>query len=171
MQDINEILGQIRLPERVYPLCLRADLRGRWEELNRRLRQAEIESADSLAGGSNGDLAEQVRALETEMADHTVHIRLRALRSKTWSDLVAKHPPRKGVDDGATNGETFGIAVLAACAVDPIMSEDQAGQLVDAMTNGQWSDLQTILANLNNGSVEVPKSRLASEILQGSTKR
>lgn len=171
MQDINEILGSIKLPERVYPLCLRADLRGQWEELNRRLRQAEMESADSLAGGSNGDLAEEVRALESEMAEHTVQIRLRALRSKTWSDLMVKHPPRKGTDDGATNSETFGIAVLAACSVDPAMSEDQAGQLVDALTQGQWNDLQTILANLNNGSVEVPKSSLASAILQGSTKR
>lgn len=171
MQDIEEILGSIKLPERVYPLCLRADLRGEWEELNRRLRQAELDAAGSLAGGSNGDLAGQVRALEEEMAAHTVQIKLRALRRKEWSDLVAKHPPRPNTDDRDTNAETFGVAVLAACSFDPVMNEDQAGRLVDSMTNGQWSDLSTVLSNLNNGSVEVPKSRLASEILQGSKKK
>jgi hypothetical protein len=171
VQDINEILGQIKLPERVYPLCLRADLRAEWEDLNRQLRQAETDAASSLAGASNTDLAELIRAVETQMAEHTVQVKLRALRRKQWSDLVAKHPPRPNTDDRDTNNETFGVAVLAACAVDPAMNEDQAGQLIDAMTTGQWNDLQTILYNLNMGSVEVPKSRLASEIMQASPKR
>jgi hypothetical protein len=172
MQNIDEILGQIKLPERIYPLCLRADLRGRWEELNRKLRHAEAEATSSLAGEDSSGVAEQIRDLEEEMAAATVNLQLRALRSKAWSDLLAKHPPRKDHErDRAFNLDTFGSAMLAACSVDPIMSEDQAGHLIDSITQGQWDELTTVLWNLNNAGVDVPKSRLASEILQGSRKK
>lgn len=172
MQDINEILGQIKLPERIYPLCLRADLRGRWEELNLKLRHVETEALSSLAGEDSSGVAEQIRDLEEEMAAATVNLHLRALRSRAWSDLTAKHPPRKDHErDRAFNTDTFGPAMLAACSVDPTMSEDQAGQLIDSITQGQWDELTTVLWNLNTGGADVPKSRLASAILQGSTKR
>lgn len=172
MQDIDTILGQIKLPERIYPLCLRADLRGRWEELTRALRQADQAASDTLAGGGGQEIAAQVAELEAEMVAATVNLQLRAMPSRAWSDLLAKHPPRKDhAVDRAFNVDTFGPAMLAACSYDPLMPEDKAGQLIDSMTQGQWDELTTVLWNLNNGGVEVPKSRLASEILQGTRKK
>lgn len=173
MTSIDDILGQLKLPERVYPLCTNADLRAEWEQADAVVTAEYRDSMDSLAGTSKAgkDAAKRAQELETEMAEHTVHLRLRALAHKAWSDLVAANPPREGSDDGQWNSETFGVALLAASAVDPVMSEEQAAALVDRLTLGQWNELQVMLFNLSTGSVEVPKSRRASEVLRNSRKR
>jgi hypothetical protein len=171
--SIDDILGQIRLPERVYPLCVRADLRSEWEKAEAELAGAERSMLDSLAGNSAQAraAAERVRQLEAEMAEHTVHIQVRALTHKAWSDLIAEHKPREGTDDKSWNNATFGPALFAACAVDPEMSEEQAGLLVDRLTMGQWNDLQSVLFTLNASGVDIPKSRRASVTLLESPKK
>ncbi|MBN6054513.1 hypothetical protein JYK22_21405, partial [Nonomuraea sp. RK-328] len=170
---IDDILGQIKLPERVYNLCLRADLRSEWEQAEQELARAEAQARDSLAGMSAAgkQTAKRIQELEAEMAEHTVSIRLRALPHKGWSDLLAKHPPREDTDDGAFNADTFGVGLLSACAVDPAMSEEQAGALIDRLTIGQWNDLFNTLWLLNRSGDEVPKSRRASEALRKSPKK
>lgn len=171
--SIDDILGQLTLPERVYPLCVRPDLQVQWEQAEAEVVAAQRDNLDSLAGTSRAATAaaKKVQALEAEMAEHTVPFRLRALTHKAWSDLVAAHPPREGENDGAWNGETFGTAMLAACAVEPAMTEEQAGLLVDRLTMGQWNELQVTLFGLNTNGVEIPKSRRASEVLRSSKKR
>lgn len=173
MANIDDILGQIRLPERVYNLCVRADLRAEWEQYEKALAVAELEGRDSLAGlsAAGKGLAKKLRDLEAEMEQHTAPIRLRALTHRALSDLVAAHPPREDKDDGAFNTDTFGVALLAACAIDPVMSEEQAGQLVDGLTHGQWDDAFNTLWSLNRSSVDVPKSRRASAALLSMKKR
>jgi hypothetical protein len=173
MASIDDILGQLKLPERVYPLCMRADLRAEWEAAEAELAAAERSVLDSLAGSSKATAAaaKRVQQLEAEMAEHTVHLKLRALTHRAWSDLLAKHPPRPDTDDTTWNSETFGVALLAACAVDPVMTEDQAGTLVDRLTLGQWNDLVLVLYNINTDRVDVPKSRRASVLLQSSPKK
>lgn len=171
---IDDIIGDIHLPERTYRLCRRADLRAQWEDLDRKVRIAEREMAlsDSLAGTSEQarELARQCRDLEEQMEKATVPIHLRALPNKAYSDLVAKHPPDKDAKDGANvNSETFGPALLAACAVQPVMTEEQAGLLVDRLSSGQWSELFDMCWQLNQQQkVDVPKSRSASEILRST---
>ncbi|MFN2636911.1 MAG: hypothetical protein ABR585_07795 [Gemmatimonadaceae bacterium] len=173
MASIDDILGQIRLPERIYELCIRADLRAEWEQAEKALAAAEEESRNSLAGLSAAGKAalKRVRELEAEMTEHTIPIMLRALPHKALSDLQAAHPPREGKDQGSWNVETFGVGLLAASAVDPAMSEEQAGQLVDRLTFGQWDDLFNTMWALNRSAVDVPKSRRASEALRSTKKR
>ncbi|TYB69743.1 hypothetical protein FXF51_06155 [Nonomuraea sp. PA05] len=174
MASIDDLLGQMRLPERTFNLCTRADLQGEWEQAEQTLARAELQARDSLVGNSAEvrELASRVQDLEAEMAAHTVAIKLRARTHKEWMDLLAKHPPREGNDnDGAFNSATFGPALLAECAVDPVMSEEQAGKLVDSMSTGQWNDLFNTLWGLNRSGVDVPKSRRASEALQSSPKK
>jgi len=174
MQSIDDILGQIRLPERVYPLCMRADLRSEWEQAEQELAKAETQARDSLAGttAAGKKIAARIQQLEQEMADHTIGIKLRAVTHKGWSDLLAAHPPREGNEaDGAFNSDTFGCGLLAACAIDPVMTIDQAGLLVDRLTIGQWNDLFNTLWQLNRSGDDIPKSRRASEALRKSPKK
>ncbi|MEV0382423.1 hypothetical protein [Nonomuraea sp. NPDC050643] len=174
MTSIDDLLGRIRLPERTWNLCTRADLQGEWEQAEQQLARAEVQSRDSLAGNSSEvrQIASHIQDLEAEMAEHTVPLKLRAVTHKAWSDLLAKHPPREGnADDGAFNSLTFGVGLLASCAVDPAMSEDQAGKLVDSLSHGQWNDLFTTLWGLNRTGADVPKSRKASEALRNSPKK
>lgn len=171
MASIDDILGQIKLPERIYNLCVRADLRGEWEQAEQTLAAAEVEARDSLAGMSAAGkaIAKRLRELEAQMAEHTVPIALRALTHRALSDLLAAHPPRE--DEASFNVDTFGVGLLAACAVNPAMTEEQAGQLIDRLTHGQWDDLFNTMWALNRSSVDVPKSRRASEALRSMKKR
>lgn len=173
MTSIDDILGQLKLPERVYPLCVRADLRAEWEQADAVVTAEYRSSLDSLAGVSKAgrDAAKRAQELEAEMAEHTVAVKLRALAHKAWSDLVAANPPRDDTEDGQWNKDTFGVALLAASAVDPVMSVEQAGALVDRLTLGQWNELQVLLFGLSTGGVEVPKSRRAYDVLQSSRKK
>ncbi|SEN86616.1 hypothetical protein [Nonomuraea pusilla] len=173
MQSIDDILGQMRLPERVYPLCVRPDLQAEWEQAEAELEAAQRSTGDSLAGVSTAvkSAAKKVQQLEAEMAEHTIPITLRALTHKAWSDLVAAHPPREDSEDGSWNAETFGPALLAACAAAPAIDVEKANALVDRMTMGQWNDLQRVLFNLNASGVDVPKSWRASAVLASSKKR
>ncbi|MER7213217.1 hypothetical protein ABT340_39655 [Streptosporangium sp. NPDC000239] len=170
--DISDILGQIKLPEEVVPLCLRADLQVEWERAEKALQAANLKASGSLAGTSKevAAAAERVRAVEEQMQASTVDFRLRAVTTRRWSDLKAANPPREGHYE-EWNPETFGVAVLAACSLEPKMSEEQAGQLVDAITEGQWEQLQTALGRINRTAVSVPKSSLASAKLRTSTKK
>ncbi|MBP2704396.1 hypothetical protein JOL79_11285 [Microbispora sp. RL4-1S] len=166
---IDAILGKIQRPERTYRLCLRADLQSQWEETERQLKLAERENVNSLAGKSKKtrELAQQCRALEEEMEASTETLLLRGLSAKRFSDLLAAHPARKGKDE-IFNPDTFGVALLAASAAAPEMTEEQAGRLVDAITQGQWNDLFNTCWLLNRSSVDVPFSRSASEHLPGT---
>ncbi|MFI7113954.1 hypothetical protein ACIBK9_47090 [Nonomuraea sp. NPDC050227] len=173
MQSIDDILGQIRLPERSYQLCVRPDLQAQWEQAEAELEAAQRGDSGSLAGVSAAAkaAAKRVQQIEAEMAEHTVPITLRALTHKAWSDLIAAHPPREDSDDGLWNAETFSRALLAACAVDPEMSVEQATSLVDRLPLGQWNGLQAMLFDLNASGVDLPKSRRAFEILRNSRKK
>lgn len=173
--SIDDILGQIRLPERVYPLCTRPDLRGEWEQAEKDLARAETAARGAtLAGGSPtvAQIAERIQQLEAEMEQHTFPIKLQALTHKGWSDLLAAHPPREDHDDDtAYNVDTFGVGLLSACAMDPVMDDEQAGKLIDSLTIGQWNELFNTLWLLNRSGGDIPKSRRASEALLNSQKR
>lgn len=173
MASIDDILGQIRLPEAVYYLCTRADLRAEWEQAEAEVARVEAEARDSLAGaGTAGKkVAQRVRDLEREMAEHSIPIRVRALTHKQLSDLVAAHPPREDKGERTFNVDTFGVALLAKSAIDPPMPEEKAGLLVDSLTQGQWDDLWSTIWSLNQNSVSVPKSLRASDLLRNSPKR
>lgn len=173
MASIDDILGQMKLPERIYNLCVRADLRAEWEQAEKALAVAELEARDSLAGMSAAGkaLAKKLRELEAEMEQYAAPIRLRALTYRGLSDLLAAHPPREDKDEPSFNTDTFGVGLLAACAVDPVMSEEQAGQLIDGLTHGQWDDLFNTLWSLNRSGVDIPKSRRASAALQATKKK
>lgn len=173
MASIDDVLGQIRLPERTYNLCTRPDLLAAWEQAEAELDAARRADTGSLAGVSAAakTAAKKVQQIEAEMSEHTVPILLRARTHKEWSDLVAAHPPRDDSDDGIWNGKTFSRALLAASAVDPAMSVEQATALVDRLTLGQWNALQALLFDLNSEAVDIPKSSTARDVLQRSRKR
>ena len=59
-------------------------------------------------------------------------------------------------------------ALLAACAIDPVMTEDQAARLVDQISNGQLDKLFSAALLATQGDSSVPFSARASELLRAS---
>ncbi|MBG0828558.1 hypothetical protein HS041_12340 [Planomonospora sp. ID67723] len=173
--DISDILGQIQRPEKTVPICLRGDLQAEFEELERALKAArDRPSEGTLAGGGAeaAAVAQQIMDLQEQMREHTTVFRFRGLSSKGYSDLVAQHPPtdedkEKNQD---TNWATFTPALVAACAVSPTMTVEDAGQLADALTQAQWDALAMAAFSVNKRDIDIPFSFAASAVLQNSKK-
>ncbi|AGL13882.1 hypothetical protein [Actinoplanes sp. N902-109] len=173
MNDFNALLDQATRPEKTVQLCMRGDLVARHEQLDRELTKAQQRARDSLAGGNVGELTDQIRAIEQEMADSTWTFRLRALRRRDFRALVAAHPPRRVVADGeekiheqdqftGVNGETFHDALIRACLVDPELDDAQWERLVDSLNDRQFDELAGAAWGVNRSDVDVPFSRAAS---------
>ncbi|MER5420328.1 hypothetical protein [Streptosporangium roseum] len=172
---IADILGSIRRPEKTVPICLAGDLQAEFEALERDLAIAREKPADAgtLAGGSDPmatAIAQQIQELRARMREHTVVFRFQGLSSKTYSDLVAAHPPKDDSKRNDVNWDTFSVALVATCAVEPQMTVDEATQLAEALTQAQWDALFTAAYETNKADIDVPFSYAASAVLSGSKK-
>lgn len=171
VEDIDDFLEGLKLPEAEVPICMRGDLQARFEELDRDLEAARRTPEDDSLASSGVEprrLAEEIEALRAEMQEHVRVFLLRARPRKEWSDLLKEHKPRKIDAPADFNRDTFPIAALAACSVKPSITEAQAGKIVDHITQGQWSALWNAILELNGGSGEVPFSYAASAILSNT---
>lgn len=174
MQSIDDIIAGARLPEKTVPLCLRGDLQAQWEDLERELRAHQgTADEEALAGDQVArDLAERMEAIAQEMTDHQVVFRFRGLPKRAYSDLLAQHQAPEDKRELAVDGldwDTFPTALIAACAVDPEMTVEQAGRLAQTVTDRQWDDLFATAMALNRAEVSVPFSLAASAIRAAGT--
>lgn len=173
---IADIIGQVKRPEKTVSICLAGDLQAEFEDLERDLQIARDQPPDgTLAGGSNPlatQIAQQIMELRERMREHSSVFRFRGLPRKQYSDLVASCPPSEDAkEQGAeVDWETFSVALVAECAVEPEMAVEEAGQIADVLTQAQWDGLVTAAFSVNKRDVDVPFSYAASAILQSSRK-
>ncbi|GAA0853490.1 hypothetical protein ACFQVD_26455 [Streptosporangium amethystogenes subsp. fukuiense] len=173
---IADIIGQVKRPEKTVPICLAGDMQAEFEDLERDLAIARDKPAEgTLAGGSNPiatTIAQKIVELRERMREHTTVFRFRGLPRRAWSDLVAECPPAEGAEESGADvdWETFAVALVATCAVEPQMSVDEAGQLAEVLTQAQWDSLFTAAYSVNKRDVDVPFSYAASAVLQSSKK-
>ncbi|MGI5233839.1 hypothetical protein [Actinoallomurus sp. CA-142502] len=174
MADIEDILGSAELPQKTVELCLKGNLQADFEVLERQLREAEETDDDALAGGVRArELAEQIEDVRRKMAEHVTMFRFTALGAKSYSDLLAKHPPTEEQKQAGAgvNLDTWPAALVAACALDPKMTVEQAERLHDKITDGQWEELYDTALACNRKKVDVPFSFAASAIRASSAPR
>ena len=161
--DINEILGQIRRPTDVVPLCLRGDLIAEWKRLERDFQEANSTVDDEVtASGRSAKAAKVAREMESlrgEMQAATRLFSIQAARRPDWLQLVKANSRGDGDD---VDQETFSVAIVAACCTDPAMSPAQAEQLKNEVTDGQWEELAKAVMRLNRTSPGVPYSPAAA---------
>jgi hypothetical protein len=171
MTSFEELLAGAKLPETGVPICLRGDLAAEFERLEAELaeaREAEERDDSLAAGGQARQIAEEIEDLRQTMREHTHTFRLRALPRRAFRDLIEAHPQREDNRDDAAFGVnvlTFPAPLIAASCVDPVMTEQQVEQLLEVLNEGQMLELYGAALALNRGSVDVPKSAAASEIL------
>lgn len=173
--DFAKLLADAKLPERTVMICLRGDLAADHEAAERELELAEKQGSDSLAGTGAGAIVDRIEALEQEMREHTYEFRLRALPKPAWRKLCGEHPPRRGDDNEivptdliGVNAETFYDAIIRACLIDPELTDDEWGQLVEALTDRQYDEIADAAWGLNRREVDVPFSRAASRMKRDS---
>ncbi len=101
------------------------------------------------------------------MKDAEVEFTFRALGAQAWSDLVAAHPGK--ADGDAWDPDTLAPALVAASAVDPVMTQDDVDELFEALNMGQRQALMDAAWQVNGEATSVPFSLHASAILASRT--
>lgn len=162
---VDDFLDGYQGPVEEVPVCGRPALVQEHALAEQALFDATRESG---LAGPTPELRAEVARLEAEMAGSVRVFKIGALTYGPWSDLLAAHPPSDErrklghiVDDA-----TFDPAALAACAVDPPMTVEQAQRMRDTIAPGEWQALMAAVWKLNGRQQHAPKSRLLYELDQ-----
>lgn len=157
----DDILARLTPAEDVVWLCLDASKVVALRQLERDFVDAPTE-ATSLAERSPASvIAEQIEALRAQMKGSETPFRVRALSPRRWQAFALREPARtkdESDDAYADRWQTYLCEMVAACAVEPTMTPDQAAVLADALPSSSWNLLAGTAMSLNMGSVSVPFS-------------
>jgi hypothetical protein len=170
MPDISEILKKAKRRQKSVHLCLAGDLVADLEGLERQLADVggDAWSPDSLADEDpRTALAKKVAAARDKVRKSYTEFKFQALGDKEWSDLLAAHPPKD--KNQSWDIETFPKALIAACAIDPVMLSDQVVELFQILNAGQREELFQGAFDVNTEAPGVPFSLSASGILEALT--
>lgn len=172
-KSTKELLASAKLPERSVSICLRGDLVADIAELERELEALVKDAAANRRMSSKSGqkaLADQIEAKRAEMAEHTLTMRLRAMTSAKWRELVRKYPPAKddktglGVDLMRFMGEA-----IPASVVEPTDMDDEDWQTFNEnVPPAEVTRLMSAVWEMNTQGVDIPKSLIASVVNQRS---
>ncbi|MGY4930310.1 hypothetical protein ACWD7T_04170 [Streptomyces sp. 900116325] len=165
MPDIKAILKAAKPRERTVKVCIAGDLAGEVERLEGELAQAseDWQPTDLTDEHPGRKIAAQIAELREQMRGSEIPFKLRYIGDEAYSSLLAAHPskdPAEGFDS-----VSFPRALIAACCVDPVMTEDEVKALFDVINQGQIKDLFDAAWDVHNASGLVPFSLAASALL------
>ncbi|MGR7002815.1 hypothetical protein ACU686_40535 [Yinghuangia aomiensis] len=164
-QTFAQIKAKFRPRETTVPIVLAGDLAAEHAILEAELVQLAKSWDPSSLGEKDPrrEIASRISELQKQMRESEVQIRLRALQGSAWSDLVAAHPGKQPKE--VFNLETLPAAAIAACAVDPLLTPDEAAELLGMLSDGDQGVLFDAVCKLNTEVSKVPFSLTASAAL------
>lgn len=164
MTDFAEIRAKTRRVEKTAELCLAGDLFAEHEALSRQLEEATRDPdrvPESLADGDAGrELAGKIREVEARMREATAVFRFRALGRSQYDKLRQDHKAPE--ESGQAFADSFWLALVSSCCIDPVMSEADVAGLFEDLSEGQRDVLGGAAWEVNQSRAEVPFSLLAS---------
>ena len=164
---VDDFLDGYHLPVEEVAICGRPDLIAEHAKVEAEVA-GHVRTA-SLAGPPP-ELVDRLAALEAEIEESVTIVRLRALSNGAWMDLRGQHPPTPAQKElgFAVNPDTFEVAALVACAVEPTYAEDQAQRMRRTLAPGEWTVLTAAIRRLHEERSSVPKSLLLSALRPAS---
>ena len=166
MSDIDAWLSNGKRPEADVPICLVGDLAAQYQAKAEELVEAAADPGRSIEDTRALELGRELEALREKMEGATRTFHLRAMAPDDYLDLQVKHPPRDGneVDQRlGCNRATFLPALVKACTVDPVLTDEQWEALLGKLSSRQWDELWVTAQQLNREDVRPPKSLGISE--------
>lgn len=176
--DVKGLLKQAKRRQVTEDVCLRGDLAGEYERLEKQLEK--LPASNKLGGDPQRQtIQDEMERLRAEMAEATVPFVLAALSDAAFQQLVDDHPPRR--DDGVEvnpgdagvgfNRVTFYPAAIRACVIEPTLDAEDWALLLDnpdtAISAGQMMALKLAVMEVNGKAVDVPFSPADSNASQG----
>lgn len=126
--------------------------------------------ARSGLGGPPAELLDELARIEAEIEASAYVIRLQAIAHRPWADLLAAHPPtteERALGYG-THPATFEPAAVAACAIEPTITVEQAERMRDTLPRSEWQALTSAVRDLHEERSAAPKSLLLSALRPAS---
>lgn len=170
-----EIKGLASLAETTVRLVLGGEHLEQLRQLEKQLQDAPL--PQSLADANPARLiAEQIVALQEEMAGSEIEFRLRAMPGRQWDRLKMVQPVRhKNETDDAYADRFFDwtARLVSMTCVEPVMTPAEVAELVDLMPGSSWDELSGAAWGLNSGKLTIPFSAAAygSTLSSGATSR
>lgn len=151
-------------------ICARGDLTTRHADLVEQLRNVTMADKSLAGDGEATRLAGEIVACEAEIDACAVEVTIGTVSRQVWADLLAEHPPTKeqAARGSDNNPKTFPPALVAACTIEPPMSDEQALDLADKLPIGEWNKLFAAAYTLNVAGLDSPKLEAATALLRAS---
>ena len=157
MPDITALLAAATPRELAVHVCLAGDAAGELAELQGELEQAGTLHEASLAGARpDAELADRIADARARVQDATVTVRLRALGHRVFSALLTAHPPTGPGSQLPYDPATFLPSLLAACSVEPELTQAHVELLLDQINDGTAQLLFDAALAVNQESSPLP---------------
>lgn len=171
MASIEEILARAKPRAEVATICLAGDLRVEHTRLSAELEQLQTRAVGRKMTDGSGEMltvAGRIQELEAEMAKAMQEFRFNGISEADLDALRDRFPPREGKRE-AWNVVAAGPALVAACGVEPAMTEAQAESLRKSLAQGDWDTLvEAAWSATSSRDQSVPFSVRASVLTGGS---
>jgi hypothetical protein len=184
LADPGQLIRSAKRRTDTYRLCTDPDLVAEYEQLLEQIaaEQEAVKERDSLdAAADVAALREQLAAVMERVDAATVVLTFQSIGRPKYRALKDEHPVRKNeageiVDRRSVrvgvDYDPFFAALLPLSLVSPVLDEETLTHLVDeVLSNAQWTELTTVMWNLNEGTVDVPFSPAVSPKTKGSSPR
>lgn len=165
--SIDDLIGEFKAPVRSVTICVNGELQAEHDQLNDQLTQLRDPSRGKMSDGTPGlELARRIREIEDEMRRFDRTFKFKGLSRHVLTAIQKRFPSEEA--NMAWDVTAGGPALLAAAAVEPTMTEEQAKRLLDVISEGQADKLVGAAWIASRGSQSVPFSVRASELLGGN---
>jgi hypothetical protein len=161
----QDLIARAQLPSADAELCLDPSLIMRWRDLLSRWERASGDAESMGIRSEKSELAEQLRALDEQIKANTVTVKVRAISAAAWAILRAKHP---GETPGTIDVGAFCGPALAACAIDPVFTAEEADALMEKLSDGQRDLLLGPVFLVNERQLTVPFDERVSAMTRPS---
>lgn len=155
--DVDEFLGGYRPPRLTAKITMRADLQRELAALHDEY-QDELKS-EALNSERLPRIVGEIERLVEELNASRREFVFEALGSWSYKKLAEKHPPlpSEKTEGAQVHMDTFATALVAASAVSPNLTVQDAEALRDRLTDNQWTKLVTTALAVNLGDDTPPK--------------
>lgn len=162
---VAQILDAAKVPEKRASVCIRLDLQARYDELfaelgtlvNARgelLEDAEASMGDVSAASKARAINDQLTAVQAEMAKAMWRPLFRGMTSEDLAVFNKKnpYPDKPGADLAPYHNK-----LVAACAIDPVMSVEDVENLRKTLNHKAIQELVQTATAVCVGRIDVPK--------------
>lgn len=173
MPSLDDVVAQAQGATITVRVPLRGDLMAEIESLEQRFLAERADDAKENREPRHPATAEQILALQQEMADSEVEFRFRGIGRRAYRELLRAHPPtaaQKAEADDAKmmllfDFDTFPPALMAASCLAPQPVTVEGFQTIwDEWSEGQTAELWRACLAVNQGSAETPPKSLTASV-------